>query len=85
MKFFYKRDYPQPGEKWRHFKGHDYKILFIASDTEREGLDIVYQSTEAPRLKWVRPLTMFMSEVDHEKYPDVTQKWRFEKVADADE
>ncbi|EPP17351.1 hypothetical protein G153_02639 [Megasphaera sp. BL7] len=52
MKFFYKRDYPQPGEKWRHFKGHVYKILFIAGDTEREGLDIVYQSTEAPRLKW---------------------------------
>lgn len=85
MNFFYKRDYPQPGEKWRHFKGHVYKILFIAGDTEREGLDIVYQSTEASRLKWVRPLTMFMSEVDHEKYPDVTQKWRFKKVADADE
>lgn len=85
MKLVYEHDYPKPGEKWKHFKGHVYEIICIAGDTERDGLDVVYQDTQEPKLIWARPLRMFMSEVDHEKYPDVTWKWRFQKVADADE
>lgn len=43
MKLVYERDYPKPGEKWKHFKGHVYEIICIAGDTEREGLDVVYR------------------------------------------
>lgn len=78
------RNYPKPGEKWKHFKGHVYEIICLAADTERDGQVVVYQDTKEPKLIWARPLRMFMSEVDHEKYPDATQKWRFEKVGNAE-
>ncbi|MBQ2873524.1 MAG: DUF1653 domain-containing protein [Bacilli bacterium] len=73
------------GKKYRHFKGKDYKVIDIVYDSESNNDDeykkvVVYQALYGDNLKWARPYDMFNSEVDHKKYPDVEQKYRFEEI-----
>lgn len=67
------------GEKYRHFKGMVVEILELAKDSETLEEMVVYRHTDTDEV-WVRPLSMFLSKVDREKYPDVKQEYRFEKV-----
>ena len=75
------RDLPRPGETWRHFKNHMYRILDLADAAETGETYVVYKTLYGEYRDFIRPLDMFLSEVDHDKYPDVRQKWRFEKTA----
>lgn len=68
---------PVKGEKYRHFKGNIVTILEIAKNTENLEEMVIYEHDNEI---WARPMDMFLSEVDHEKYPDVKQKYRFIRI-----
>lgn len=78
------RSIPKCGEVFRHFKGNCYKIIAVGHHSETKEKLVVYfdlsgknSTVEDP---CIRPLEMFMSEVDHVKYPNANQKYRFERL-----
>lgn len=70
----------QLGRVYRHFKGDYYLAEALASDSETGRPFVVYRKLYGDGGLWLRPLDMFLSPVDKEKYPDAAQEYRFELV-----
>ena len=63
---------------YKHFKGDYYLVEDVAFHSETKEEYVVYRRLYGDAGLWIRPKDMFLSEVDHEKYPDVKQVYRFE-------
>ncbi len=63
---------------YRHFKGNYYLVEEIAKNSETLEDMVVYRKLYEDGSCWIRPLKDFLEEVDHDKYPKVKQKYRFE-------
>ena len=75
----------ETGKLYRHFKGNIYKVIDIVYDSESNNDEelkkiVIYEAQYGEHLRWARPYEMFASKVDKEKYPDIKQEYRFEKI-----
>ena len=70
---------------YRHFKGGKYKVITTAQHTETGEKLVIYISLGVGGNVYARPIDMFLSEVDYDKYPDVSQKYRFELIEGSEE
>ena len=72
------------GKLYKHFKNKLYQVVDIVNDSESNNDEyyrkiVIYKALYGDGITWARDYDMFNSEVDHEKYPDVEQKYRFEE------
>ena len=66
---------------YKHFKNNYYILEDVAENSETGEMYSVYRQLYGNNKLYIRPLDMFLSKVDKEKYPNVKQEYRFEYMS----
>lgn len=74
----------EPLQIYKHFKGNLYQIICVAENSETGKAEVVYRALYGDCKIYARDLDMFLSAVDKQKYPEVSQEKRFELVTFSD-
>lgn len=59
------REEIRPG-RYRHFKGNEYEVLFLAKNSETEEMMVVYRALYGAGEIWVRPASMWNETVERD-------------------
>lgn len=65
---------------YRHFKGNKYQVINIVRHSENQQYMVLYQALYGDHGLWVRPLQMFIEEIEVEGQ----KRPRFELIESAD-
>ena len=57
----------KPG-KYRHFKGNEYELLYVAKHSETLEAMVVYKALYGEQGIWVRPAHMWTEQIDRDGY-----------------
>ncbi len=68
------------GKTFKHFKGDIYLLEDIAEHTETKEKLVIYRALYGDCKLYARPLEMFLSEVERDKYPNADQQYRLEPI-----
>lgn len=71
---------PRPGDIYQHFKGNKYQVTAIAVDAETQEKCVVYQALYGDFITYVRKYAEFVSEVDKDKFPQVSCRYRYSSI-----
>lgn len=78
----FKREMLSAEELEREPNMYLYEVIGCAEHTETGEKLTVYRPLYGEKGLYARPEEMFLSEVDREKYPNVRQRFRFEKLSE---